>query len=123
MDREMAHAAKEMGAKNAGAKASTAPTAVTPVQHVHTHRDSADEMSFEQSESDSVHKILQRELARLNRDKPVAPQVALAVVGKVPALARLRAKAARLQAQTGEASVRREMEAAILAGSSKEGLL
>ena len=119
MDREMAHAVKEMGAKNDGAKASTA---VVPVQHAHTNRDSADEMSFEQSESDSVHKILQRELARLNRDKPVAPEAALAVVGKVPALAR-RTKAERRQALTGEASVRREMEAAILAGSSKKGLL
>jgi hypothetical protein len=122
LDREMAHAVKEMGATNDGAKESTAPTAVAPVQHARTNRDSADEMSFEQSESDSVHKLLQRELARLNRDKPVAPGASLAVVGKVPALAR-GAKAARLQALTGEASVRREMEAAILAGSSKEGLL
>lgn len=80
-------------------------------------------MSFEQSESDSVHQILQRELARLNHDKPVAPGAALAVVGKVPTLARLRAKAARLQAHTREASVSRDMEAAILAGSSRKGIL
>lgn len=122
LDREMAHAVTEMGARKTGAKAPAAPAAVVPVQRT-GERASEDEASFEKSESESVHKILQRELARLNLDKPVAPRAALGILDKAPAKARLRAKAARLQAQAGEASVRREMEAAILAGSKKEGLL
>ena len=73
---------------------------------------------YEESEENSIHKILQKEMARLNLDRPVSPGTAMAAVRKA-AEARLRAKAhARLQelssASNGE-EVRQEMEDAIMA--------
>jgi regulator of replication initiation timing len=123
LNKEMTNAVSRMAQKDAMPRKSTgkAGAAARPMPSViHSLAvapSDADMMSFQNSESDSIHKILQRELSRLNLDRPKSVEAAMAVEGKAHAEARLRSKSARLQASGGEAmrSARREMEAAILA--------
>ena len=136
LNTEMSHAFTEMGSQHAARTAwhtsnlaAAAMTAPVPHKAKRVDADGMHFQDFEKSESDSIHNILNRELARLNLNQPVSPQAAMAVRGKAWAHARLHAKAARLQvagdssedsSDDSEASVRREMEAAILAGSRQQ---
>lgn len=65
LNKQMAHAFTEMGTH-------TATTAAAPVQLVAKPSNAA-EMSFEKGETDNIHKILRRELSRLNLDQPMTP--------------------------------------------------
>jgi hypothetical protein len=104
-----------LGKEIGGTDGTAANTPVAAALRNKARSGDAGELSFEKSESDSIHKILQRELARLNQDKPVSPGAAMAAnVGKARVEARLSAKAARLQA---DAAVRRDMQLAVAAGN------
>ncbi len=122
LNKEMTHAVSQMAEEDAKARGSVgkaAPARPMPmvIHSLAVAPSDADTMSFQKSESDSIHQILQRELSRLSVDKTKSVRAAMAVEGKAHAEARLRAKSERLQASGGDAvrSARREMEAAILA--------
>lgn len=117
LNKEMTHAVSQMAAKGEGRQMASAGSTRTMPSMVHglaAAPDDSDTQSFQTSESSSIHKILQRELARLNLDRPKNVQAAVAVDGKAHAEARLRAKSRRL-------SARREMEDAILANKKRLG--
>ena len=122
LNKEMTHAVSQMAEEDAKARGSVgkaAPARPMPmvIHSLAVAPSDADTMSFQKSESDSIHQILQRELSRLSVDKTKSVRAAMAVEGKAHAEARLRAKSEHLQASGGDAvrSARREMEAAILA--------
>ena len=123
LNKEMTHAVSQMAAKDEHSKQAPVGSSRPMPALVHdlaVAPTDADTQSFQTSESSSIHQILQRELARLNLDKPAPAQAAVATAvddGRAHAKARLRAKSARLGISgSGNApSARREMEAAILA--------